>query len=315
MVTANVKDELIKNYEEQVRDLIDNAQGDYDLDAAMSSDDATKAKEIVTKVHKAMIARVPSTVELPKVSLYVNCTGTEGSDEISLVNITLGNKVTASKKFKFGTAITQGNATQKVYDFMMGVYQVLLVDGLIEENLSRVNEVLHDATTAANCNFSVKVVSPLGYEGKKIARISDDEVCFVVDEARAFALEDILVLLEGATDLVDEDTIKAHFNRLVEEFEGIQSTVQLVSIYGGALVAHVCDLSKRVKPITMIKKVSSKNVANVKGNSATTAYYSKDNVYALVGRTEGSPWEIVLSPFNTDTLVTVDDDILAEVNK
>lgn len=313
MVTAEFKNKMLEAYEDNVFAMIDSAEGDYNLDAAMGANNSSKVKDIVTKVHKAMIANVPDELDVPKVSLYVSSTGST-PDTISLVNITLGNKITASKDFKFTTVVTSGNAIQKVIDFMMGVYKVLLVDELIEQNLTRVNEVLKSATDDAKCGFEIEVVSPLSHEGKKIASISDDKIAFVADEARAFTLDTILVLLEEATEIISEDVIKAHYAKLVEELETVQSTVQLVNIHGGALVAYVCDISKRVKPFTLIKKVTSKNVSNVKGTAPSEAYYSDGKVFALVGRKENSPWEMVLSPFDTETLVKSDTDVLAVVN-
>lgn len=313
MFTKERKEELLSAYETAVSGMIDEAKGDFNLDDAMSANDVDKVKDIVTKVHKAMIANIPDEVGIPKVSLYVTSTSTS-KDEITLVNITLGSKITASKPFKFITVVTKGNALRKVYDFMLSVYKALLIDELIEANLNRVNEVLKAATDEAKCGYEIEVVAPLGYEGKKIASISDDKVVFVADEERAFNLETIIVLLEEATETISDDVIQAQFTSLVEELEAIQTTVQLVGVHGGALVRHVCDISKRVKPITLIKKVTNKNVKNVQGKAKAIAYYSEGNVFALVGRNADTPWDILLSPFDTETLVSVKADVLAAVN-
>ena len=98
---------------------------------------------------------------------------------------------------------------------------------------------------------------------------------------------------------------------MVDELRLAQTTAQLVNMQGGALVAYICGISKRVKPMTIIKSIYSENVAT-SGKKNGIAYYLKDNVYAAINFTDGVP-EVILSPFDINTFVNVDKDVLADI--
>ena len=309
MINVTKKNEIISQFTETSKEMFKTVNANIDIDATMSSGDVDALRLAVRKIQSIMIANVPYGVAVPKASLYVSPTGV---DEITIVNITIANKISASKSFNFQNVVTHGNANEKVFNFMLSVYTALLIDEMVDENLARVNTVLASAVKEAGLEYAVRVVSTLGNEGKKIAFMSDDEIVFVADEERVFNLDNIIVLFEEADETYTEDVLKKHFQVLVDEMATAQTPEQLVGIHGGALVAHVCDISKRLKPMTIIKKVVSKNVTRVRGNKDTLAYYNEGNVFAILARRDGH-FEVILSPFDTETLRKVDVDVLKEI--
>jgi len=115
-------------------------------------------------------------------------------------------------------------------------------------------------------------------------------------------------------DFLYKEVIQKNYQEIVDELRTAQTTVQLVGIHGGMLASHVCDISKRIKPFTLIKKVCPKNVMKLTGNKDTLAYYNKDNVFALVSRVDGE-YAVTLSPFNTEDFTSSDVDVLQEISK
>lgn len=309
MINLTKKNEIISQFTETSKEMFETVNANIDIDGVMSAGDVDGVRLAVKKVQNIMIANTPFGVAVPKASLYVSPTGAE---EITIVNITVANKISSSKSFNFHNAITHGNANEKVFNFMLSVYTALLIDEMVDENLERVNTVLASAVTEAGLDYSVKVVSSLGNEGKKIAFMSDDEIIFVADEERVFNLDNIIILFEETDETYTEEVLKKHLQVLVDEMATAQTTAQLVGIHGGALVAHVCDISKRIKPMTLIKKVVSKNVSKVRGNKDTLAYFNDGKNFAILARRDGH-FEVILSPFDTETLRNVDIDILKEI--
>lgn len=310
MVNATKRDELLAEFKGKATDLFNQAIDKMDLGVAMEENDMDAVRTVIENVQNTMIGSIPVGLNVPKVTRYVSGSGNDG--KITIVNIKITNRLNADKKFSFSISITNGKAREKVFDFMLGVYSALIVDELININLARVNDVLLQATSEAGLDYVARVVSPLGNDGKKVASLSDDEVLFVADEDRVFNLDNIIVLFESATDLISEETIQDNYQNIVDELRTAQTTVQLVGIYGGMLISHVADISKRVKPITLIKKVCTKNVFKLSGNKDSIAYYNKDNVFALLSRVDGQ-LAVILSPFDTESLVKVDIDVLKEI--
>ena len=310
LITSQRKTEILNDFKNKSREIFDCTKDKYNLEEAMESGVIEDVRDTVKGIQNIMIGSIPEGVDIPKVSTYISASG---EDAISLVNIKITNRVKSDKTFAYPISVTKGKATEKVFDYMVGVYTALIVDQMVCENLAEVNGVLAEAVKEAKLPYSIKVVSDLGNEGKKIALLSDDEVIFVADEDRVFSLDNIIVLLTEATDLISEETIKAHFDALVEELATASTTVQLMGIYGGALVAYVCDISKRTRPATLIKKVCSKNVKNLYGKNDILAYYSEGDTFALVSRRDGD-FEVILSPFDINTLLSKDVDVLKAIS-
>jgi hypothetical protein len=304
MINAVTRDTLVEQFQSGVSTMFEEVKGNYNIAEAMASNSIDDVRAIIKKVQSLMVANIPGNA--PKASLYISSSGV---DEINVINITVANKISSSKSFSYQTSITKGKTIEKIVDFMKDVYTALLVDDLICENLERVNEVLAEAVKDAGLSYGIKVVSPLGNDNKKIASMTDDEIVFVADPERVFTLDTIIVLLDEADEVITEDVITSHYNSLVDDISQAQTPEQLVGIHGGALVAYICDISKRLKPLTLIKKICSKNIEKLRGSKDAVAYYFEDDVFALVERRDGN-FTVVLSPFDVKTLRRVDVDVL-----
>ena len=311
MVTLTEKNEIVQVFSTDATKMFEEVKGNFDFATAMATGNVDVVKDYVKKIQNVMIANVPDSVMIPKVSLYITPTGGT-ADDISLINITVANKISSEKKFSIQGTATATNTAQRIFDFFLSVYTMLIVDLLAEENLVVVNEKLAAAVERAGINYQIKVVTDLGNGGKKISLITDDEIVFVADIERVFNLEDVIVLINEPNEIFTEEVIDKNLTVLAEEIGRAQTPEQLVGMHGGALIAYICDISKRLKPMTLIKKVVSKNIQRVRGNKDTFAYYSEGDIFAIIAKRDGM-LEVVLSPFDVNTLRKVDVDVLKKI--
>lgn len=306
MYTIAKKDEILNGYLKFVKEGFEEHKETYTLDEAMKAGDVDRVRTIIKGIQNNAISSIPTGLPIPKASLYVNPIG---ENEITIINITLSNKINSSKSFKFSYVATRNNTLQTVYEFISQVYLELLEDIMVEANLEIVNSILADAVKDADVPYTVSVISPLNNGGKKIASITDDSIVFVADSSKILDIEDLLILQEP-DELISEEQIEAAKSAIVNELATAQTPEELVGIYGGMLVSYVCNINKRVKPITLIKKVCSKKAASLHAKKEEIGYYNDNGVYSLVARRDGH-FEVVLSPFDVETLRKVDFDVIS----
>lgn len=340
MYTVREKDNFINRFVESVDENIRENCGDLDIEKFMDDCDSDKVSAAVRKIRANVESAIPDGIPIPKASLYVSPSGS--GDSISTISISTSNSITSSRKFKYKVVVVRGTALEDIKQFFIGVYADLVVDDMIFSNLVRVNEVVSEAVEKAGISYKVTVVPPIGHEGKKISYMSDDEIVFVADADRAFELEDVIALQdvvsvqaaeEGEDDgynieeseceecdvnevlpKVTADEVEAAISQEVDIFVTAQTPEQLVEKHGGLLISYVCDISKRVKPMTYIKKITNKDVKKLRGASDAIAYFQDDKVYSLVARRDGK-YEVLLSPFNIDTLKKEDYDVLSAISE
>lgn len=335
MYTVIDRDTFINNFVHKVDENIKENCGDLNIEKFMDECDSDKISAAVRKIRANVESAIPDEFPIPKASLYIS---PSGSDGISTISISTSNSITSSRKFKYRVVIVRGTALEDIKKFFVGVYADLVVDDMILNNLGKVNEVVAQAAEKAGISYKVLVVPPVGHEGKKLSMMSDDEVVFVADPDRAFELEDIIALqdvpkiAENAEDSEEADNdvdgvcedasmigvtaeeVESAIAQEVDIFATAQTPEQLVEKRGGLLISYVCDISKRVKPMTYIKKITNKEVRKVRGGGDVVAYFQDGDVFSLVARRDGK-YEVLLSPFNISTFKKEDYDVLGAIEK
>lgn len=309
MYSVKDKEQVLKKYFEDLQEKLDTSLNGVDLGAYMKADSVDNIRNCMKKVKACFDSVIPEGFPIPKVSMYVSPLGTE--DQITSVSLSITNRVSSLRKFKFSSSIQADNAMVDAIGFFKYVYGVLVEDLLIEANIERVNEVLASAAQRAGVQYDVFVVAPLGADRKKLSVITDEEICFVVDSDRIFNTEDVLVL-QDIGGSITEEVMDVAIQQIANEFATAQTTEQLVAIHGGVLLQYICNISKHVKPMTLIKKVCNRNVMNYRGNKPMVTYYSDGDIFALLSKEAGN-YEVVLSPFDIKTFRKVDMDLVAAV--
>lgn len=309
MYNVNQKTEIVNTFTENADDNIKQIQMLGSLKESMEIDDAEMAKLLINKLADAIRAAVPEGIDVPDVTLYTSMSGTDSV--IRVIDLIVRNKYSSTYEFKFKKQFVLCDTVfEDIADFLKCSYVELVTDVLVNANLDVVNSKLEEICKEAKNDFKVAIVSPLSHKGKKIVSITDKEVTFVADEERVLDLDDILVFCEPS-ELVTEEMIAKALEDEVALYAQAQTTPQFVGVHD-PLVEYICGISKLVKPFTLIKKVYSKNVAKLRGNKETLAYWHEGELYSVLSvNADGK--EVVLKPFSTNTLEVADVDVLAKI--
>ena len=231
---------------------------------------------------------------------------------MSVVNISISTSGKSAEDFKFKTAVTADSTYAVVVDYMIGVYSVLLLDAMEKVNLKKVNEVLAELAEKAGVDYSVSVVSSTDRAGRKINYMSDDTLELVADEDMVFQLDDLVVMKDVDGLIVTEDLKEQVMQQEIDAMKLAQTPEQYMKAKVGFLAGYVADVRKQVKPLTYIKKITSKNVRSGRGKKDCLMYFFEDGVFALVEQKD-EQLNVVLSPFNVETYEKVDVDVLDKI--
>lgn len=238
--------------------------------------------------------------DIPKMTVYVTMSGE--SEEITMLKVTITNKDYPDGKLVFKRLISASeDVNGTLVDFFKSVYAQVLEDMLMRENVEKANKILAKITESAGLKFSVAVTTPLAYNGQKIAKITDEEVIFVVDSERIFKMGE-LVIFDEENEFFEE-IMKGE----ISVFEQATSTPKFVGLKDH-VIGYLCDISARVKPATLIRKAYSTNYDHLNKSEGdkrkkTEGYaYVKDGDIFSVKEFSEEGETVVLSPFDLNTL-------------
>lgn len=309
MINKETKNYVVESLKADSKERFEKNLKDLKLVEFMKQDNVELVKESIEKIKANVIASIPEGVPVPGTSLYVSCTGS--GNEITVINISIKSKIKAEKKFKFAKSFVGENVVTNIANFFADVYTDLVIDIMAEDNLEVINGLLEKAAEDAGLDYKVSLTSAIGGTASKVSFISDDEVVFYTDLDRVFDIDDVLALQEPS-EIISEEAIEEAKKQIADSFETAQTPEQLVAEHGGVFVGHFANISKNVKPMTMIKQVTNRSVSSLNGNKDAIGYYSEGDVFALVAKRDGN-LEVILSPFNTETFRKEDVDVLAKI--
>lgn len=309
MYNVAMKDKLVDQFIASADANFELVKSYGSLAESMKKNDADMVKYIIEKATAAMKSSVPEGLDVPAVAVYTSQSGND--DSISIIDLTLRNKYSSEHQFKFKKSIVYRENVFEVFaDFLKLVWIELITDALINANLEKVNAKLAEIGKEAGNNFTVKIISPINAEGRKIAKITDEEIVFVADESRILNMDDILIFCEP-NEFLSEEAIKEGYTSTVALFAQAQTPVQFLAVHE-PLVGYICSISKMIKPMTLIKKVYSKNVQKLRSDKETLAYFNNGKVFSVVSVNPDGK-DVALKPFDVETLEVVDFDVLAAI--
>lgn len=311
MIVTSEKESILRKFEDEADKNI-SAMGEFDIAGLCKVGDSNSIVAIVDEIRDAILAAIPEGYAVPKTLIYTACSSFKDDGGINLISVSINPSSRETKKFRFVQQfIVMANVLDDIETYIYESFRELLLDNIIDKNIAEVNELLAGMCEKAGVGYTISLVSPLNQGNKKLSYISDDEIVFVADRDRIFAVQDIMVFQSESSLVSAEDIEKAKIP-LVDEISANQTAVQLVASHGGSLVKYLCDVSSLVKPMTFIRKVASKNVEKLLGSKDTLAYYEKNGVFAIVERSNGDI-SLVLKPFDVQTLEPSDVDVLKEI--
>ena len=142
--------------------------------------------------------------------------------------------------------------------------------------------------------------------------MSDDTLELVADEDMVFQLDDLVVMKDVDDVIITEDLKEQVMQQEIDAMKLAQTPEQYMKDKAGFLAGYVADVRKQVKPLTYIKKITSKNVRSARGKKDCLMFFFEDGVFALVEQKD-EQLNVVLSPFNVETYEKVDVDVLAKI--
>lgn len=328
MINADVKERVMNTLTTEVEDRRTRVLADLDLKGFMKSGALDLVKQSVEKIRANVIASIPEGVAVPGTSLYVSCTGS-GDNLISVVNISLNNKIKSEKKFKYSMSFTEDDIVNKILDFFVEAYTQLIVDDMAEQNVAELNKVLKEVTKSAGLDYSVSLATVIGGSDSKIGYISDDEVVFNVDLNRIFGVDKVtadmksiasednryliaMLTVREPDESCPVEAIEEAKGMIAESISAAQTPVQLVAQRGGEFIAYFCGINNNMKPINLIKKVCNRDIKKISGSKDAIGYYADEKIYSLIAKRDGN-YEVILSPFDTETFRAVDMDVIKAI--
>lgn len=309
MYNTQIKNSVLEKFLETFAEKKAENLKDLELKQFMKDNDSDLVSKSVDQIKANAVIAIPDGYSVPKTTVHVRCSGDGKS--ITLISITLCNKIHATKVFKFKGTFCGESVVDDIADFFQGAYAELLVDSLASENVKVVNELLEELSE--DLEYKVGLTTTVGGSDSKIAFISDEEVVFNVDMDRIFEVEDILALYDPDEDFSQEDINEAK-ETIKDELIKAQTTEQLVQAHGTPFIAYFANINKATKATTLLKKITGKKAENLSANAGGIGYYTDGDVFALVAMRDGAP-EVILSPFDTTTFRKVDVDVLAKIGK
>lgn len=311
MINLETRNELLEQFKARANErLVENCQ-DVDFKKYFADADLYMVKNGIKKIKDNVYGALPLGYALEKTFMYVTATG-DANSAMSVVNISISTSGKSAEDFKFKTAVTADSTYAVVVDYMIEVYSVLLLDAMEKVNLKKVNEVLAEIAEKAGVDYSVSVVSSTDRAGRKINYMSDDTLELVADEDMVFQLDDLVVMKDVDGVIVTEDLKEQVMQQEIDAMKLAQTPEQYMKAKAGFLAGYVADVRKQVKPLTYIKKITSKNVRSGRGKKDCLMYFFEDGVFALVEQKD-EQLNVVLSPFNVETYEKVDVDVLAKI--
>ena len=286
---------------------------DIKVGEVIAANSADLLKRLAEKVKANAEASVPEGLTVEKVTFLVSFAG-DGT-KITMMPITIKNTITSAKSFKFRKVVNVDEGMlDSLVEFLGDVYESLVVDCLMQENVDVVNAVLEEITQGATdgedagigLDYKIKFVISSG-DGKKVDYLSDNEVVFVADPDRVFELNDILALYTPDENFTEED-IEASKKVLRDSLLAFPTPAQLVK-GKNEFISYITNMQSK-KFATILKGITKQKAETAA--EGKIGYVTDGDAFALVANRDGE-YEYVLSPVNMSTGMREDVDLLSKL--
>lgn len=304
MYSTEKVNNILEKFQESVENTVGTVNNYGNLYQSMKNNDGGMTKYLVTEIVRVMKALIPAELNQGyTITPYITMSG---EDEIRVIDLTIRAKQDdINAKFKKVFTLNE-DIFYEIVEFAHSVIVDIIIDEAICQNCSAVNEKLQELCDKAGVDFDITVASPLSIQGKdkKVSKLTDSMIEFIVDGDKVFELEDLMVFA-NPTELITEDMIEKANDVEVVAIASAQTTPQLIGAYV-PLLGYICNISKQVKPSTLIRKVYPKEVSKVTSKEFMLTHKEEDGVYSVVEAKlqDGSVVEgnCVLQPFSIETL-------------
>ena len=319
MVSEVKRKEIINKFADDVTAAADEQRPSLMIASYYQAGDLENVKSCIRLIEDMIRYRLPAGYKvgekLDDVLVKIMFVGT--AINLTIRNRYEGAKVTFRKKYPIivRDGISNADLYDRVVEAIYYVFEGLLEDAMMRENLELINGAVDELVKAAGLDYKVSFVSPFGKDVEsKIYALTDQEVVFVADKERLFKTED-LTILQTPNEFIKQETIDSAKQILTDKFATAQTTAEFVGNLGFSLTHFLCDIGKTKKPLYYLKRITGKNLLNNREVYDGQYFYLKDGVFSIVERKDGVS-EVVLTPFSTETFQRVDGvDVLGSFKK
>lgn len=293
--------EGITKLQEEQKDLIKTIQTD-DIDSALE-----KLGLVINCIASKLRCVAAEEAQFPGFLTKFSTTDVETLKEIEL---TVSSKLKAERKFKERKNIlVDDNFVANAGEFMINVLFSAYYTEEAYANITAVNERLEEIY--AENEITKKVLFGVDASAGRVISIDNDVVVLNAEIEKALEASKIGVMVAGDeySELVREEATK----KFVDVMKTVSITPEIIK-KNIDVVASLLDLRTKKHANKIIREGYHKQAKYLKDATSGVGYVSEKvgeaNVFALVVKNEAGDFEVVLNPFNADTLEPVDVNVV-----
>ena len=228
------------------------------------------------------------------------------SDDIS---ISIRTRLKSERSFKttFKAYFSRKDFLAGFIDSFFNAVMNYIKDGIAYEACSKLTEEFDSLCEEAGLSFRIHFIS--GYNG--IAMISDKEITLSMEPETIFELSNLPIFNGNSKDEYEQLCYNRARTSYINELAGIQTPVHFLA--SKSTVLSKFKPTTRMRVSKQIRTIIHRNVDTINSIKSGYAYYSKDDVFAVVYKNEDGTIESVLSPFNVITNERLNIDIVKEI--
>lgn len=283
-----------------------------DLYSFFKLGDAVEVGNAVKNILNKLLASVPEGFE-QKINLYKTINGGETLNGIGItLSINRKGKVVRLKNY----FSVNKNIQNEIIDWLTAVIRELIINDCMDVNIEVLNAKFAEITKEAKVPYAIEFCDTYEADGKRIVSITDEKVVFAVDPEKIFTIYNLLLLAESDGELVTEKQIKGVFDSEVTSIMKAATTPELVALKD-PVIMHVTGIPKTVKPLSLIKKVYTKDIA--KARKEGVAKFMNDELFTAYSYDEEEivnvlkPFDVkTFKPLEVDAMEFVPEEVLKE---
>lgn len=243
----------------------------------------------------------------------------EDNGKLDCVELTIKSKLKAEFQYRSTTTIKAdenfiGNISEAYRVAVIG----LLYNQLGGENVIELNNKIEEI--CAENDIPIKFAFTLSEKDNFITEIDNEKVVFNVVEAEALNIS-TLALFQSGDEYSDHISSIAKQN-LIDVLKSVQSTTQIIKA-GIDMISTLTGVKTKKRAERLIRKSYHKQAVHFNKINSGIGYYEETieingvetEIFALLSKSEDGEISVVLNPFDTKTLFTVDYDVVAAVKK
>lgn len=281
----------------------------------IASQNSEEAFATVEDINSSMTLLVKNTMyNGVSVGFVSRISGNEIDGKLTSVDLTISSQRNAGYKFRRQTTIpVDDKITEKMAEVYRNAAVDLLYGAYAYSNVDELNTVF--ASFTEDCKLKVKFTVSADY----ISDIDNSCVTFGVDVAEALNLAETAdkLIYGGAEDSFKKAIVDTTREEFVEFLNSTPNTVSLVSAKN-SVIADITGVTVKRRADKYIRSYVHKNAKYLNTCKNGIGYFRETvgdiDVFAVIAKDENG-LRVVLNPYDIESNLNVDVDVLSLINK